>query len=227
LLDAGTPSASLVPDRNGGPGLIRYNVCYGIRGPGGFLGSTKTIQHLEYWLMGPDGSVYDQDIHPWAGVQLGGRTGVIARGCRLGDFDDRDLDRPTAATYVVRLEYTFDSGFPTVRYVATAERAIASNLPPRPFMTSLTMTSDVPDDPPTRRDNRSMTFIAAGRGGTPPYQYQWRRDTFVVRDWSPDPKFVWDGSVPAGRASAEIEVLARSAGGSVPEVSKTMIVLLR
>ena len=94
-------------------------------------------------------------------------------------------------------------------------------------MTSFTMTSDVPGDPPTRRDNRPMTFIAEGRGGTPPYRYQWRRDTFVVRDWSPDPKFVWDGSVPAGRARAAIEAVARSAGGSVPEVSKTMTVFLR
>jgi hypothetical protein len=49
----------------------------------------------------------------------------------------------------------------------------------------------------------------------------------VVRDWSFDPKLVWDGSLPAGRASAEIEVLARSVGGSVPEVRRAMTVFLR
>jgi hypothetical protein len=79
-----------------------------------------------------------------------------------------------------------------------------------------------------------MTFIAAGGGGTPPYQYQWRyvriASEVTLRDWSSDPNFVWDGTVPglaSVPASAEVAELARSAGGLVAEVRKSITVLLR
>jgi hypothetical protein len=232
LLDAGGPAANFVIDRGGGPGLIHYQLCYAIRVPEGFRTTTKTIQSLEYWVIGPDGSLYDNKVHgSLVGEKLGGVSSTVGIGCRSTIFDDRDLNRPTAATYRVSLEYTFDSGSPAGRHVVTAERPIASNAPARPLMTSLNMTSDVPGQPPIRRDNRPMTFIAAGGGGTPPYQYQWRYgNNVVLRDWGPDPKFVWDGSVPGATSvpgSADVTVLARGAGGSEAEVMKIMSVFLR
>jgi len=80
-----------------------------------------------------------------------------------------------------------------------------------------------------------MTSTAAGGGGTPPYQYQWRYvsrigSEVVLRDWVPDPNFVWNGTVPglsSVPASADVAVLARSAGGSAAEVRKSTTVLLR
>jgi len=98
-------------------------------------------------------------------------------------------------------------------------------------MTKLTMTTDLTGQPPTRRDNRPMTFTAAGEGGTPPYQYQWRYgNNVVLRDWSHDPGFVWDGTVPGATSppgTADVTVLARSAGGESAEVMKIMSVFLR
>jgi hypothetical protein len=115
--------------------------------------------------------------------------------------------------------------------VVTAEQAITSSVPVRPLMTKLTMTTDVPGEPPRRVDDRPMTFTAEGEGGTRPYQYQWRYgNNVVLRDWSQESGFVWDGTVPGAVSppgSASVTVLARSAGGSDPEVMKILSVFLR
>jgi hypothetical protein len=219
-------------NRAGGPGLIHYRLCYEIRVPDGFYDTTKTIQYLEYWIVGLDGSVYDNRVHgSLVGEKLGGVSRTVGLLCRSTDFDDRDLNRPTAVTYRVRLEYTFDSGVPAGRQVVTTERPITSNVPARPLMTSLTMTTDMPGQPPRRVDNQPMTFTAAGEGGTSPYQYQWRYgNNVVLRDWNSDPRFVWDGSVPGVTtppASTDVTVFARSNGNSEAEVMRIMTVFLR
>jgi len=234
VLDVGTTAASLSIDRSGGPGLIHYRLCYNILVVEGAPYTTKTIQHVEYWVIGTDGSIYENKVHGSSlGEKFGGVTGVLGFGCKSSDFDDRDLTRPTAVTYRVRLEYTFDGGSPSGIQVVTAEKAIASSVPVRPLMTRLTMTTDLPsrgpDLPPRRTDNRQITFTAAGEGGRPPYQYQWRHANrnVVLRDWSQESRFVWDGVVPGDPSDANVTVLARSAGGSEAEVMNNIIVILR
>jgi hypothetical protein len=219
-------------DRGGGPGVIEYQLCYNIRVPEGFYDTTKTIQYIEYWVIGPDGAVYDTRVHgSLLGEKLGGVSRTVGLGCHSTRFVDRDLNRPTAAVYRVKLEYLFDSGSPAGIQEVTVERPITSNVPARPLMTRLTMTTDVPGQPPQRVGNQPMTFTAAGEGGRPPYQYQWRYgNNVVLRDWSLEARFLWDGSVPGTTSppgSADVTVLARSAGGSVAEVMKIMSVFIR
>jgi len=227
VLDVDPRAAYLKYDANGGPGVVHYEPCFQVRvRDGRVLGATKTVQRVEDWLLGPDGTTYrHQELDEWVGAKVGGSAGFLARSCGFRPFDDRDIDRPSASTYRVRVDYTVEGDFPAVRRVEIGEAAILSTLPPRPFMTGLTLTSDLTGDPPTRPVNRTVTFVASGQGGTPPYQYQWRRDRSVVRDWSPDPRFAWDGSAPFAGRTIEIEMFARSAGSSVTETRKAITVL--
>ena len=210
-----------LPDANGGPPVVHYEPCF-VVGYGGVSGATKTVQKVEDWLIGPDGTTYRyQVLDDWVDVKVGGSRGVLSRSCGFKPFDDHDIDRPSAVTYRLRVEYTVEGDYPAFRRVEMSEGMIPEFLPPRPFMTSLTLTSDFTGDPLTRRVNGPVTFIASGQGGTPPYQYLWQRDqSVIVRDWSPDPKFIWDGSGPF--RTTIIEVFARSAGSSGAETRRAI-----
>jgi len=232
-LQVTTARADFQIDRGGGPGLIRYQLNCWIRIPEGFYRTTKTLQKLEYWVIGPDGSFYDNKVlGSVLGEKLGGVSNTVGRGCPTISLEDRDPNRPPAATFRVRLEYTFDSGSPTGdTQVLTDEAPVVATVPLRPVMTGLTMTSDVPGNPPRRVEGRLMTFVAAGTGGRPPYQYQWRYgNNVVLKDWDTSPRFEWDGVVPGAISpvgSADVTAMARSAGGTEAEVMKIMNVFLR
>jgi hypothetical protein len=221
VLDVDPRSARLMYDANGGAGAVHYEPCF-VVGYGGVRGATKTVQKVEDWLIGPDGTTYRyQVLDDWVGAKVGGTGGFLSRSCGFRPFDDHDIDRPSAVTYRVRVEYTVEGDYPALRRVEIGDGMIPEFLPPRPFMTGLTLTSDFTGDPLTRRVTGPVTFIASGQGGTPPYQYLWRRDqASTLRDWSPDPKFVWDGSGPF--RTTLIEVFARSAGSSGAETRKAI-----
>jgi hypothetical protein len=90
-------------------------------------------------------------------------------------------------------------------------------------MTSLTMTADAPVFP-TSIPARPITFVATGTGGIPPYEYQYARGyTFILRDWSPDARFIWDPiQQPPSSGFVSITAFARSSGRRNAEVTKTM-----
>ena len=130
-----------------------------------------------------------------------------------------------AATYRLSLEYILDNETDT--HVVTAESPVTSKVPPLPLMTGLTITSPVLPSPPGTRLSKPVTFSAAGAGGRLPYEYQWSAGNIVLRDWSTDPRFLWDGVVNGyPQTNATIIVRARGAGGAAPEVVNQLSVFL-
>jgi hypothetical protein len=51
------------------------------------------------------------------------------------------------------------------------------------------------------------TFTSTGTGGQTPYEFRWITNGFVVRDWSQDPVFRWNGYLPDGRNFATASYL--------------------
>ena len=139
--------------------------------------------------------------------------------------DDLNIARPPAATYRLSLEYILDNETDT--HVVTAESPVTSTVPPLPLMTGLTITSPVLPFPPGTPLSKPVTFSAAGAGGRLPYEYQWSAGNIVLRDWSTDPRFLWDGVVNGyPKTNATIIVRARGAGGAAPEVVNQISVFL-
>jgi hypothetical protein len=168
-----------------------------------FLLTDMTIRSVEHFTFNADGSLFDQQSDPrMANQKMGGTSRTVGVGsCVMSPTDpgglrDTNLLRPTAAMYRAKLEYTFDTGSPAGVHVLTVEQPIVSKIPPRPIMTSLAITTQLTGDPPELRGNKPTTFVAVGGGGTPPYQFQWRVANTVLRDWSPDATFTWNGILP-------------------------------
>lgn len=161
-LELGTSSARFVIDRGGGPGQIWYSFSCQIRVPIVFYETDMTIQHVEHWVTDADGTVYINAVaDSYTGKKMGRSSRIVGTGCGDPLFHDANSARPTASTYRVRLEYTFDDpGSPAGVRVVTAEGAVESRVPPRPLMTSLTMTSDLTGQRPQWDGRRPMTFTA-------------------------------------------------------------------
>jgi len=224
----GTTTARFAADINGGPGSITYSLCQHVHVPREFWSRTVTIQHVEYSALGADGTVY-RSVRDLQGQTFGavGTTGRTA--CTPGSFEDTNIARPPAHIYHARAEYSVDGDPPDRVRVLTAEKAIEATVPALPMMTRLSLTSDLPV-PPILNTFRPMTFVARGEGGAAPYEYQFREgNNVVLRDWSPSPTFEWDGSAP-GRPSRHgtrnVVALARSRGGTDPEVKNYINVTL-
>jgi hypothetical protein len=233
VLSVGSPSAQFMIDRGGGPGHIVYNLGCSVRVAEESRLPTMRVDRVETWLLGPDGSVYyNQLLGSMTGQKLGGISSTVGIGCPSSVSDDRNIDRPGAALWRVRLEFTFDGGSPAGTQVLTAEHAVAFSMPTQPLMTSLSMTSDIPGQPPMLQTRRPMKFAASGGGGRPPYEYEWRAgNNIVLRDWSPDATFVWDGTYTLGGVvyrptSTDVTVMARGSAGKDAEVMKIMSVFL-
>jgi hypothetical protein len=151
-----------------------------------------TVQQLEQWALGADGSEYNHTVRE-NNPRIGYSWSTSGFSGSLNVADHEFTARPVARMYRARVEYTHDSGFPAGVQVITTEREIVSNIP-SPLMTGLTMIADAPVAP-IEAPLRPITFVAAGAGGLAPYQYQFRRgNNVILRDWSADARFVWDPS---------------------------------
>jgi len=225
-LSTGTPSAELLVATNA-PGKFRYSLGYSIRLPEPLWTRVVTIRRFELWLIGEDGTVHDNRVlGSYEGEKLGGPgfSGPIGKSGGLVAPDDPNITRPPAATYRLSLEYILDNETDT--HVVTTESPVTSKVPPLPLMTGLTITSPPVQSPGTRL-SKPITFSAAGAGGRLPYEYQWSGGNIVLRDWSTDPRFVWDGLVNGYPQTNEtIIVRARGAGGAAPEVVNQLSVFL-
>jgi len=212
-------SASFDINKSGGPGLIQYRLDLEVRAAE-WPALDMTVQKLEQWALGADGSEYGHSIVERS-ERIGCSTGRISYTWFMSVPEHEFTARPAARTYRARIEYTYDTS-PASVYVVTAEKEIESNIP-SPLMTSLTMTADAPVFP-TSIPARPITFVATGTGGIPPYEYQYAQGyTFVLRDWSPDARFIWDPSQqPPSSGTVSITAFARSAGRRDAEVVKTM-----
>jgi hypothetical protein len=210
------------------PGRFRYSLGFSISLPEQLYTRVVTIRRFELWLIGADGTVHDNRVlGSYEGEKFGGSglSRSVGRSGSMAAPDDLNITRPPAATYRLSLEYTLDNE--TETYVVTAESPVTSTVPPLPLMTGLTITSPVLPNPPGTRLNKPVTFSAVGSGGRPPYEYRWSAGNIVLRDWSTDPRFVWDGVVNGFvRTNATIIVHARGSGGAAPEVANQISVFL-
>jgi hypothetical protein len=210
------------------PGRFRYSLSFSIRLPQELYTRVVTIRRFELWLIGADGTVHDNRVlGSYEGEKFGGpgTSRTVGRSGAMSAPDDLNITRPPAATYRLSLEYTLDNE--TETHVVTAESPVTSTVPPLPLMTGLTITSPVLPFPPGTRLSKPVTFSAAGAGGRLPYEYQWSAGNIVVRDWSPDPRFVWDGVVNGyPQTNATMIVRARGSNGAAPEVANQISVFL-
>jgi hypothetical protein len=71
---------------------------------------------------------------------------------------------------------------------------------PRPLpLPDLTVSDDIPGGQKILVPPRPVTFTAMRNGGTPPFEFQWRINNILLRDWDPATVFVWDGLTLDGR----------------------------
>ena len=210
------------------PGRFRYSLSFSIRLPEQLYTRVVTIRRFELWLIGADGTVHDNRVlGSYEGEKFGGPglSRTVGRSGAMSAPDDLNITRPPAATYRLTLEYTLDDE--TEIHVVTAESPVTSTVPPLPLMTGLTITSPVLPYPPGTRLSKPVTFSAAGAGGRLPYEYQWSAGNIVLRDWSTDPRFTWDGVVNGYPQTNETMIVrARGAGGAAPEVANQISVFL-
>ena len=87
---------------------ISYGWCYNVlMDPGPLPTKIVTIRKAENTVVGPDGSTYSVSSASFEGDRLGG-TGTFGYfGCP-SVYRDRDLGRPLATTYRMRIDYTIE-----------------------------------------------------------------------------------------------------------------------
>jgi hypothetical protein len=207
---------------------IRYTWCYSINLARDVVNRSVTIRRVENTVLGPSGSVYSTSTSSFLTGNSFISTGSIgAFGCPDA-YNDPDVARPVATTYRMQIDYVFDDGMPPGIFSAVAGGVIESRVPPPPTtpqMTALTITHDIPGPQLIIRNRTPATFTAIGEGGVPPYEFQWRINGFVLRDWNPNPTFTWDTNIngaPALPGGYTLTVYARSAGGRELEVSESL-----
>jgi hypothetical protein len=215
-LEMRTPSASFVINAGGGPGLVHYQFGIFIKAVD-WPSVDVTIQRVEQWALGADGSEYGHRLEETP-TRIGVSSGQIGTNRILSVLDHEFTARPVARTYRARVEYRYDGGLPAGVFALTAEQEIVSNIP-SPLMTSVEMTGDAPLWP-TSFPLRPITLVAAGTGGITPYAYRFQVSGTTLREWSTDPKFIWDPNQTLPEGAVRVRVYARSAGRTDPEVLK-------
>jgi hypothetical protein len=122
----------------------------------------------------------------------------LGRGGCFFTYRDQNITRPVATTYRLSFQYAADT---TSRpFSQSVSGGIPSTVPPRPFITAVTLTDDIKDAQKILRQPTPVTFTVSNvEGGTPPFLYQWRLNGFLLREWDPNPVLVWDGATLGGR----------------------------
>jgi hypothetical protein len=180
----------------GGPWDIGYAFCFALSPtPNNTAGLMMTLRRVEYTVIGPGGSIYSSPTDP----SLGGQTMGLGRfGCFF-TYADQNITRPVATSYRIVVEYSVDNVSPPKIQTVVATGSIESEVPPQPFITSVTLIDDIQDLQKTLRRPAPVTFtVTSVVGGTPPYQFRWSLNGFLLRDWDPNPVLLWDGATLGG-----------------------------
>jgi hypothetical protein len=208
----------------GGSSQIEYRFCYELTR----TGPTQvviTITDVVASVIGPDLFLYGSFPKDAAGVtSTSSQYPIVFGGCTF--FRDSNLARPVAGNYQIRVDYMAGSASQSLHATGT----FVNNVPTWPLMTGLKVTNDINDPQNILRSPRPVTFTATGEGGVPPYEFQWRINGFLLRDWSKDPTLVWDGMLngsAAGRGAYLLAVGARSNGGTDVEAGTQVTVFFQ
>jgi len=91
------------------------------------------------------------------------------------------------------------------------------------------LTSSLPIGPLTRvTSGTNVTFDASATGGTPPVEFRYRGNGFVLRGWSASSSFTWDtktdaDGMPRGFGAVSVWVEVRSGGRASAERSSEVL----
>lgn len=211
---------------------IDYQWCYTILVRQPVPGRLVTIRRVENTVIGPDGSIYygSTDSH-LTGQKLGGSGGGLV-GCPHV-YTDLDLSRPLATRYRMQVDFVMDDGLPPGALSLTSSGPLVSEVPPPPTtpqMTSLTIQHDLDDPQLIIRDRRPVTFTVTGTGGVEPYQFHWRLNNILLREWDTNPRLTWDTTLdgrPVFPGGYRLAVSGRSHGGREEEVVATLEFVVR
>ena len=154
-----------------------------------------TFQRVEYTVRDSAGTVYDTGNDP---VLPGRKVGFKWTGC-FYTYCDQDIVRPIATSYQIAIQIVDESDATSTGQTVTQSGPIVSNVPPQSFITSVSLTDDLPDPQHRLCSPRPVTFaVSSVVGGRPPLQFRWRLNGFLLRDWDPNPVLEWDGATVAG-----------------------------
>ena len=100
--------------------------------------------------------------------------------------------------------------------------------PPRPvpFTPRLTITDDMPGGQHILVPPRPVAFTATTEGGSPPYEYAWRINNVLIRDWKLNQVLVWDGLTLEGRPTVsgrDTLVVSRRTPGDTQLISAAIV----
>jgi hypothetical protein len=105
--------------------------------------------------------------------------------------------------------------------------APSTNIPPTlPLTARMTITNDMPGGQQILVPPRPVTFTVTTEGGTPPYEYQWRINNVLMRDWNQNQILAWDGLTLDGRPTVSGRytlVVTRRTPGDTQFASATLL----
>jgi hypothetical protein len=211
----------------GGYTAIGYGWCYNVVLDSALPAKIMTIERAENTVVGPDGSIYSASAATFQGDRIGGTGTYGYVGCPTV-FRDRDLERPLATTYRMRIDYTVEGEVQT--FTVSAGGTFASKVPVTAAqMLGIAITHDIPDLQNIIRQRAPVTFVVSGIGGVRPYQYRWRVNETLLRDWNPDSILTWDlmlNGQPGHPGPYTLSVRARSDGGTDVERTADVSVIV-
>ena len=205
---------------------ILYGWCYSIVAPDLQTGESITIQRVETTVIGPNGDIYNQSTtSTLTGKRYASGGSFGSLGCPTA-FTERNMARPVATRIKVFMDY--EASTPSSRVTRSVEQNVAitsrlSPLPTTPQMTGMTLSNDLADGR-TVRTRTPVTFTASGAGGVPPYEFEWRINNILVRDWRPEATLTWDLTLRGDsvfQGGYIVKVSGRSSGGRDVESSAT------
>jgi hypothetical protein len=179
-----TPTATTSYSRVNGVWQVTYSFCFNVKGLTPEV-EGMAVRRVDYTLLDAAGQVYQSFADTTSNVGH-----VIAQtfgGCIK--FLELDVVRPISPTVRSTIEF-FDA---TTTYTRSVDAAVTNNVPPWPFIDTVTVAADISDGQQIVRERRPITFtVTQVTGGVPPFLYKFKMNGFVMRDWSSDPVWVWD-----------------------------------
>lgn len=189
------------------PWEVEYSFCYSMSSGGSAEIAGMKFKRADFSLVDANHQVY----RTWSHTNLIGDT----VGSGFGScFNGRHFDilRPISPYFIVDIEYGADGAAPLK---LNRRGPVTSKVPPPPFITGATLTEDIVDFQNIIRQPGPVTFTVTNvQGGTPPLLYQFKLNGFLMRDWDPNPTYVWPG-------------LAQPNGGPLVNGGYTMAVNIR
>ncbi len=164
---------------------IDYLSCFTVQAPSGDV-AAMIVNRVDYMLLDGAAQVYRSfsDVNsPNVGRPIGQTSGGCAKTV------DLDTARPVAPAFRAVIQF----GDGSRSYSRSLDGTVVNNVPPAPFIDSLTLTNDIPGAQHILFSRSPITFtVTQVRGGTPPFSYLFKINGFVMRDWNTNPVWVWD-----------------------------------